>query len=250
MQNRYHILNGDALRDTFPRDLMGEIIVFRECLVDGDVKGDNLTELFSTRSKYLSNNYNDITSEEYYDKSATEIKKITSINDNAEIYLWFEDDLFCQVNLWFVINLLQSSIDQYKNRIFLIRPKTQDVYGFGSYDENGLIKLFEQRILITKIDKLANLWIHYQSNKPNLLLESAQYLEDKYPFIVKAVKAHMDRIPTKDDPGRPRSSLVSIMSELKTKDFGLVFREFCARESIYGFGDLHVKRLYDELIGK
>jgi len=38
------------------------------------------------------------------------------------------------------------------------------------------------------------------------------------------------------------------MKELETQDFGPVFREFTKRESIYGYGDLQVKRLFDELL--
>jgi hypothetical protein len=30
-----HILNGDALGDQFPKDLPGEILIFRECLIEG-----------------------------------------------------------------------------------------------------------------------------------------------------------------------------------------------------------------------
>ena len=30
-------------------------------------------------------------------------------------------------------------------------------------------------------------------------------------------------------------------------DFGIIFKEFCKREPIYGFGDLQVKRLLSEL---
>ena len=30
-----HILNGNALGDQFPKDLPGETLVFRECLIEG-----------------------------------------------------------------------------------------------------------------------------------------------------------------------------------------------------------------------
>lgn len=43
-------------------------------------------------------------------------------------------------------------------------------------------------------------------------------------------------------------ALQQIIDELGTEEFTLVFREFCKREGIYGFGDLQVKRLYDELL--
>jgi Holliday junction resolvasome RuvABC DNA-binding subunit len=37
------------------------------------------------------------------------------------------------------------------------------------------------------------------------------------------------------------------MKELETNDFGSIFRAFNERESIYGFGDLQVRRMFDKL---
>ncbi|MBL4704861.1 MAG: DUF1835 domain-containing protein, partial [Flavobacteriales bacterium] len=121
MIKQYHILNGDSLKDQFPDNISGEIIVARECLVDGNVNGLDLAELFQTRARFISQNYDGYTAHDYYEKSVPEFQKMQDITSDADINLWFEDDLFCQVNFWFVIHLLSSSIQD--NRIFLIRPK-------------------------------------------------------------------------------------------------------------------------------
>ena len=42
-----HILNGDALLDRFPFGIEGEKIIMRECLIDGNIKGDNLSKIQS-----------------------------------------------------------------------------------------------------------------------------------------------------------------------------------------------------------
>lgn len=57
MSNQVHILNGDSLKQQFPEDIQGEIIVARECLVDGTVKGIILDEFFASRAKFISQNY-------------------------------------------------------------------------------------------------------------------------------------------------------------------------------------------------
>jgi hypothetical protein len=56
MRRQYHILNGESLRQQFPENIQGNIIV-AECLVVGNVKGNELNELFHTRSQFISNNY-------------------------------------------------------------------------------------------------------------------------------------------------------------------------------------------------
>jgi hypothetical protein len=72
-------------------------------------------------------------------------------------------------------------------------------------------------------------------------------LKAVYPFISTAIKAHVARIPSESNLGQPAQTLLQILGELGTEEFGPVFQEFSKRESIYGFGDLQVKRLLDEL---
>lgn len=245
MKTQYHILNGDALKEQFPPELEGNIIVCRECLVDGDVKETELEKLFSSRAKFLSENYGG-EEQDYFEKSVPEFQKILSIEDDAEINLWFEDDLFCQVNFWFVSILLVIKMKP-SRKAFLIRPKVHNQYGFGGIDQSGLLSLYDERLEIKQLSELAKLWELYQSNSLEKLVKAAQTLKD-LPFIFPAVEAHKARIPTQNSLGKPTESLIQIMKDLNTKEFGPVFREFCKRESIYGYGDLQVKRLFDSLV--
>jgi len=246
LRKQYHILNGDSLKAQLPEKIQGEIIVVRECLVDGNVKGSNLVELFHSRAQFISQHYEGFSEKDYYENTVPEFQKIQGIANGADINLWFEDDLFCQVNLWFIINLL-SNLHQH-NTIFLIRPKTHNQYGFGGLNESEFISVIESRFLLTKLDELASLWELYQNNDTKKLLNTARKLENTYPFILPAVKAHLERIPTEGNLGRPSQSIIQIMNELETEEFEPVFREFNKRESIYGFGDLQVKNLFDEIM--
>jgi hypothetical protein len=168
-----------------------------------------------------------------------------NISDNSDINLWFEDDLFCQVNFWFVINLLKKSHSNFQ--FFLIRPKSHSQYGFGGLNKSELISIFENKLELTELDKLARLWDYYRINDTKKLIELSNHLKNSYPFIFAAVEAHIERIPTDGELGRPGQSLLQIMKELETDEFEPVFNEFNKRESIYGFGDFQVKRIFDEL---
>lgn len=242
----YHILNGDSLKKQFPEEIKGEIIIARECLVDGDVKGDNWDEFFGVRSRFISKSYGNYTSQDYYRDTVSEFEKVRNIPENSSINLWFEDDLFCQVNFWFVINLINKTIP--KNPLFLIRPKSHTPYGFGGLNKQELISIYKNKQELTDIDELAKLWEFYKQNAIEKLVETSNRLKASYPFISKAVEAHIERIPANGKLGRPTESLISIMKDLQTEDFGEIFREFSKRESIYGYGDLQVRRLYDEII--
>ena len=245
MAKQFHILNGDSLKQQFPENIQGEIIVARECLVDGDVEGANLDELFTTRSKFLSQNYGG-TEQDYYEKAVPEFLKMAEISDNSDINLWFEDDLFCQVNFWFVVHLLLKK--EKDCNIFLVRPKTHNQYGFAGLKKSQLTSIYRNRLFLNELGKIASLWESYQNNHTEQLIETAQELENRYPFILPAAKAHIQRVPKHGNLGRPAQSLLTIMAELKTKEFGPIFKEFNKRESIYGYGDLQVKRLYDQIM--
>ena len=55
---QYHILNGDALKAQIPTDkITGNLIVCRECLIDGNIQGDSLMEFWDNRSEFMEKNY-------------------------------------------------------------------------------------------------------------------------------------------------------------------------------------------------
>src|SRR5215216_6724838 len=103
-----HVLPGDSLASSFKSlALNGEMIVCRECLIDGDVSGDNLNKFFKRRADYLSDKYSS-SSQYYIDSVQSELEKLMPLPKWSEINLWFEYDLFCQVNMWFLISLLNK----------------------------------------------------------------------------------------------------------------------------------------------
>lgn len=244
MRKVYHILNGDSLKQQFPQNILGEIIVARECLVDGNVKGSDLDELFVSRAKFLSRSYGG-SEGEYYENTASEFQKILVIHRNSDLNLWFEDDLFCQVNFWFVAHLIFEYVKN--STVYLIRPPLHTPFGFGGLNETKLTEVYQARVQIKDIEKIAGLWKSYQSGDTEQLMSTAKKLEKTFPFILRAVEAHIDRIPSENDPGRPSKALIEIMNDLQTEEFGKVFGEFNRREPIYGFGDLQVKKLLNEI---
>lgn len=241
----YNILNGDALKDQLPADLEGDVIVMRECLVDGPVQGDSLEEFFNTRAEFIDSSYHD-TGEKYTQKVVPEITKIANI-ESGEVNLWFEDDLFCQVNFWFVCSLLYTK----KVQVNLVRPDGSTLqYGFGGLVEKGLLNAFDKKQALTPINvnQFALLWFNYRKNGIERLLKLSVQVHEEFPFVKAAVNAQVERDLNDGKLGRPEQTILNIINEKSTKDFGVVFREFSKREPIYGFGDLQVKRIFDRVI--
>jgi hypothetical protein len=247
MNKDYHILNGDALKSQFPPDILGKKIIARLCLVDGPVEAVSLEELFEIRATFIGENYLGFSKKDYLNNIDSEIQKIKRIPENATINFWFEDDLFCQVNFWFMLFFISTNHKEYK--LNLVRPKEHSEYAFGGMNEQELIQVFENKTEITIQEQkiLVQFWSLYQKNNITQLLSMAEELNTKFPFLIPAIRAHQDRL---SNPGRPKKAIIRIMKELNTDKFELVFRAFCQQENIYGFGDLQVKRLFDEIIAE
>ena len=245
MKSEYHILNGDALLAQLPDSIQGTRIVAREALSDGEVRAGTLNELFELRAHFISTTYPGYAEDDYFRKSATEFEKILSIPDGSDITLWFEDDLFCQVNLWFVSHLLNQAQDD--TNIWLVRPQTHTEYGFGGIHPNELLSLLDHRIPISAeiLTMLSDLWNAYQEEDQQHMNEIAEQLHS-FPFIQNAIHLHIDRVKN----NTPEKILKDIITELNTTEFGPVFGEFCKRVPDYGFGDLQVKRMFDGLISE
>lgn len=242
----YHILNGDALNEQFQEEIGGQLIVCRECLVEGDVSGENLNEVCSSRKDFFSKAYK-VTNVEYDKKSYAEFLKIINIPKGSNIDLWFEYDLFCQVNLWFVIHLINQHLTS--PSLFLIRPIAELKYGFGGMEKEDLKKAFYQKMRLQnrEVQVLSKLWLHYQNNDFIRMEEIAtDYMED-LPFLLPVVLAHKERFP-QQGMGKLQKIMKEILTDLDDPAFEKVFRIFQDRTHIYGFGDSQVKRIYDEVI--
>lgn len=250
MNKQFHILNGDTLLYQFSESIPGVKIVMREALIEGTVEGDNLSDFYTNRAQFFIEHYKLANEKEYFEKSVSEINKIQKIPTDSAIHLWFEDDLFCQINFWFVLHLIQTQNSH--NSVYLVRPNIGNEYSFGMMSKTELNNAFLHKIQISSADliELAKLWRFYQKKKYAEIVKIATAFRKRFPFLLPAVNAHLERNLDNDKPGRPETSLRQILAELSTKDFDPIFREFCKREAIYGFGDLQVKRLFDKITNK
>lgn len=246
----HHILNGDCLADQLKEtNLSGDYIICREALIDGPIQSDNLDAFWSARAAYIQETYHDNT-ENYFSRVVPEFLKIRSIPPDAEVCLWFEHDLFCQVNMWFVMSLLyQDGVKRNISRVFPVVHDANDVWkGFGIADAAMLEQAYAQRVLLTENDlKLGNdLWSAYSTYDLDTLKALSTIESDAFLFLPEVCKAHIERFPEGNQLSRPERVLLELIDQ-SNGDFAEVFAAFSEREGIYGFGDLQVRIMYDRL---
>lgn len=248
----YHVLNGDCLADQLKETAIDQdFIICRECLIDGTLESNNLTEFWDKRMVFFAKNY-DVSANEYQEKTILEFEKLKAIPAGSELCLWFEDDLFCQANMWFVISLLSHYPTLKLSRVFPPKVKGQAHWkGFGLANAIKLQEVFDQRIEFeeTDIQLGLSLWKAYCNKDFEQLKMLSSQETMVFHLLEEVCQAHMDRFPTDGSLGRPEVTLAKIMNASEMS-FAEVFKEFSKQEGIYGFGDLQLKGLFNGLLAR
>lgn len=244
---RYHILNGDALADKFPLSQVGGLtIVIREVFMEGPVSSVFNAEFWNQRQTFITQEY-DAEANDYKTKVTNEINRLKDIRDEDEVYLWFEDDLFCQCNMWFAVNYI---IHESNPSIYRVFPDDDpmDWKGFGRDDEQALSRHFQKAILLAQSDikHIRELWIAFVVKDKNRMLELSNVPINSIRYQKEVILAHIERETDSTKPGRPQRTLLELSQGHHTSFYSL-FEKFSAKEAIYGFGDVQVKHMMEEL---
>lgn len=243
----YHILTGDCLAENFRNaHISGEVIVCRECLVEGPVNAPSEERFWEVRAQYLSRG-SEQEKEFYYRAVKGDFDKIEFMDRNAEVCLWFEHDLFCQVNYWFIVAQLKKH--NFTN-VYRVSPQTfidpelpaggRKWEGFGNHSDADLEVCYANKTKFSRGDfNLGeNLWQAYREGDIVSLAIYSRSLSPCFPRLEEVCKAEVERKRN----ARPQKALEDILSKGYTS-FNDIFHQFSKREGIYGFGDAQVDHM-------
>lgn len=237
----YHVLPGDAQVEEFKKtNIEGEVIVCRECLIVGDVDAETLSEFWEQRAHFILSEYGEDEAD-YHEKVADELARLLESNENDEVNLWFEYELFCSVNMWFCLWLLNDTrVNVYRVKP-IVRSESERWLGFGGLTADELQACFNTRTIFTAADIAlgAALWSAYRTNDNAKLAELRTSASPCFPYLKEICDAAIEK------DTRPREIIAEVQFEGKT-EFDDIFSEFTRRAGEYGFGDLQVKRLINE----
>lgn len=243
MNTIFNITNGDYLAGKLKHTtITGEIIICREALVTGSLQADYPDEFWKMRAAFISENYSD-EKVNYYQKVVSEFEKIKNIPAHSEVNLWFEDDLFCQVNMWFCLTLLPTDRNIKIYRVFPKNSSENNWEGFSDSNDMDLQEALESKILFYQkdIDLGCDLWKAYQSNDRNTLKQLSLHPSDCFHFLQELIHTYQSVNP---------ETFVRDLMQDGTMNFNAVFKKFRNELGIFGFGDLQVKQFYDRILGE
>lgn len=184
-----HITNGESV--SIPQTgLPGQVVYWNDILHDGPVPGGlALEELSRIRERFVAEFFAMPLSEVSF---AQRDEAISNFRDHDEIVLWFEHDLYDQLQLiqildWFSRQDLESS------RISLI---SVDSY-LGPMRPQQLLPLFEVRHAVTaaEFQTAQTAWTAFCSPEPTGLAELLHSDTSALPFLRSALLRHLQQFP-------------------------------------------------------
>jgi hypothetical protein len=234
----YHVLPGDAQVEAFKRSgIDGEMLVCRECLVEGDISGDTLDEFFTNRAAFINDTYDDDPSN-YNANVASQLRKLPDLTNSDQVNVWFEYELFCAANMWFCLDLLSKT----GAAVFRVEPSylsADDRWnGFGGATADDMRKCYDvrKRLSCDDIDLGSKLWIAFKGRDNDSLRRFAASRFDAFPYLAEVCDAATER------ETRPAAIIADIQKE-GAADLDLLFVEFRKRAGVYGYGDSQIKRI-------
>jgi hypothetical protein len=237
-----HIHNGDSTAGTLREfGFPGEHKAFQEVLMEGPVPGGlSPDEWLEVRARFLAEAYEKVENckKDLRDQEAW----LRRFSEHDETILWFEHDLFCQINLIYLLDWF-SKQSMGKTRVSLICigefPGVEDFRGLGQLTGEQLASLFDRRNEVTdaELSLAARAWAAYCSADPEEISRLIDQDTSAMPFLGHALRLHLMRFPSvKNGLGRVENTALEIISN-DPITFKSLFPRFGKAEPVYGMGD-------------
>ena len=246
-----HVLNGDAMVERFPiPDEQGSKVVWREILCEGPVRKDFDDAFFEARKNWLSTAFAHWEADmpDYDQEVNGELRKLEAVGPKDKVMLWFESDLFCQINLLGAVNyLIQLGVSP--ERIY--QPVFgQPIYGFSDFSQESLLEAAENAVPIAPDDMewAQKLWQAFTDDQPQKLVP---FLDDKpatLPDMPSALALHCQRFPSLyDGLSLEERMMLELARKRRTTPYKQLMGSFFAATAELGFGDLQVQLILNRL---
>lgn len=229
-----HILNGDALAQRLPAGLPGQRLVWREALMDGPTSaGLTANQWRRVRARHLRQAYGAPFAEGIALWRELEAGLEASLTQD-EVVLWFEQDLYCMVNLLYLLAWYARQPE---------RPPLSLVSGDLGRDAD-LVAMFSELRPVPDmwLAEAVDTWAAYCSDNPVGILTMSGTL----PGLEAAIEAHRSRFPGPEGVSGLQRLVLQALAD-RPMAFGDLFQEVSRRAYTMGYGDLQFAGVLREM---
>jgi len=238
-----HIHNGGSTAGTLKEfGFPGDHLAFQEVLMAGPAPAGLWLEAWrEVRARFLADEY-ELKFEDCRKDLLQQEAALERFAEHDETILWFEHDLFCQINLIHLLDWFSKrALD--KTRLSLICvgafPGVEDFRGLGQLTGEQLALLFGTRHQVTteELGLAARAWAAYGSDNPEPIAQLSDEDSSALPFLEAALRLHVMRFPSATNGlGRVENKALEIISDGPI-GFKSLFPRFAKAEPTYGLGD-------------
>ncbi|MEO9513310.1 MAG: DUF1835 domain-containing protein [Flavobacteriaceae bacterium] len=252
MKSLLHITNGDNFTSKLQSlKLKGDIITWREMLCEGKTLCAVGSESFwKTRFEFLNKNYK-VSKSWFVEKTLKEYRSLCNHKQQDQIVLWFEYDLFCQINMLAVLSWLKTH--RRHAEISLVCSGKEDesdkLYGLNELSDEKLLDLYENRTVLSQDDiEFADyVWQLYCSDNPIRLENLVAHNNFQFQYLTSALKTHLKRFPTIKNGLNELENRVLTMADQKPATRKELLGNVLSNQGYYGFGDTQYERIITSL---
>ena len=252
MTRFHHVANGSSTTTLIERaGLPGSCSIWADPLHDGPVPAElSDRELMEMRARFLADG------EHAIPEVIAELERWRAAIDDAssydELVLWYEHDLFDQLNLIQLLDRIGPAAASAR-RVSLVSidsfPGRPDFRGLGELTPEDIASLFDTRrpIVESQLALAARAWSAFRSPDPRaieaLLLTDTRPL----PFLAAALSRHLRELPsTRDGLSRFELSILDLASEEPVSIWD-AFHRVSNGETAFYLGDSSFWRLVESL---
>ncbi|MEC7756160.1 MAG: hypothetical protein VYB44_19165 [Bacteroidota bacterium] len=202
MKNTLHILNGDSTLSIFNQcSIAGDTFVWREVLAEGPVSHLIGSDAFWLEREAFMTSFFELKPNQYREEVKAPFEQMASqITHYEEVVLWFEYDLFCQINMLALIEWLGQRREA-RQTISLVCagkvPGEDQLKGLGQLNPEHYNELFNSRLKLNTREFVfaADVFKLYCSPQHNELFTYIILPSQEFPYLSEALQAHFRRFP-------------------------------------------------------
>lgn len=253
MSSQLHITNGDCFTEKWHSlNLKGDVITWREMLCEGKTLTNVGSESFwKTRFEFLNRNYK-VSKSRFIEQTLKEYRTLCNHKQQEKIVLWFDYDLFCQINMLAVISWLKTN--RRDAEISLVSGGkvmgSTEMKGLSELDKDQLMGLYENRKTLTQddIEYADYIWQLYCSDNPIRLENVADYKSFQFDYLGDAISSHLKRFPSiKNGLNEVENQLLRVSVAQKPASKKELMDVVLKNQGNYGFGDTQYERVITKL---
>ena len=249
-----HITNGDSTTNYLKSlNFSGDFITWREMLCEGKTTTDVGSENFwKNRFNFLKTSYK-ISKKTFIDYTLKEYRSLCNKKESNEIVLWFEHDLFCQINMLAVLSWIKTYRKGYHISLVCSGKVegSKKLKGLSELTEKQIHQHYKNRIDLTQddIEYADYIWQLYCSESP-LRLEAVYKQKTSSPFyyLVAALEAHLLRFPSiKNGLNKIENTVLQTANSNNLTSKNQLIGELLKNQETFGFGDIQYEYKIEQL---